>query len=188
MKMAFVLAGLSLVTIVASFTPAMAQGYRSDNPNMRNFYMARQQIQITDDAPAVNDMRTAPGDPAATAAAVGGGGPRPLPKAGFGSYYTPSSGSMSGGLPQVVNGVPKAPPPVAAPPRRSGPTGQKGTAQKIKQQQQRPAGPTTVKAYKPYQTYSEPSSVGASGGGGLNSNSNVKGSVLHWNRKRSTQF
>lgn len=185
MKMGFVLAGLGLVSMTFwAGSPALAQGYRSDNPNMRNFYMARQQIQITDDAPAVNDMRTNPGaNPAAAAAAQG---PRALPRAGFNSYYTPSQGSMSSGLPQVVNGVPKAPPAPAAPPRRS-PTGQKATAKSITPKQ---AAPTTVKSYKPYMTYGPEagSPVGSAGTGMMNSSANVKGSVLHWNRRRSTQF
>lgn len=182
MKMALALAGLSLVSLA---TPALAQGYRNDNPNMRNFYMARQQIQITDDAPAVNDMRTNPGANPAAAAQAAAQGPRPLPRAGFGSYYTPTPGTMSSGLPQVVNGVPKAPPPPAAPPRR-GPTGQKATAKAITQN--KPAAPTTVKAYKPYQTYDAAAVAGANTGAMLNSSSNVKGSVLHWNRRRPAQY
>lgn len=183
MKISYVLAGLILAAITASSVPlvAEAQGYRNDNPNMRNFYMARQQIQITDDAPAVNDMRTNPGAAPANITA-----PRALPRAGFGSFVNPSltNGSMSSGLPQVVNGVPKAPPPSAAPVRKS-PTGQRATANKIK-----PSGPTTVKAYKPYQTYQAAAPAGGGTGGGMinNSSSNVSGSVLHWNRRKSLQY
>ncbi len=192
MKMAFVLAGLSLVSVAGWFSePAMAQGgYRNDNPNMRNFYMARQQIQITDDAPAVNDMRTNPAANPAAAAAAAAAAPRQLPRAGFNSYYTPTGAGMTNGLPQVVNGVPKAPPVAASPlPRRgSGPTGQRATAKTMGPKTA--SAPSSVKAYKPYQTYPEQSAVGssASGGGMLNSTANVKGSVLHWNRRRSAQF
>ena len=184
MKMAFVLAGMSFLATVAALMPgsAEAQDYRNDNPNMRNFYMARQQVQITDDAPTVNDMRTVPGAPGSAAVA----GPRPLPRAGFGSYVNPTlvGGSMSSGLPQVVNGVPKAPP--AAAPRKS-PTGQRATANKIKATA---APANTVKAYKPYQTYpaAAPAGSGASGGSMINSSSNVSGSVLHWNRKKSLKY
>lgn len=183
MKISYGLAGLILAAVTSSSLPLVveAQGYRNDNPNMRNFYMARQQIQITDDAPAVNDMRTNPGAPAPQVNA-----PRALPRAGFGSFVNPSltSGSMTSGLPQVVNGVPKAPPQAANPVRKS-PTGQRATANKIK-----PSGPATVKAYKPYQTYQAAAPTGGGTGGSMinNSSSNVSGSVLHWNRRKSVQY
>lgn len=166
---AIALSGISLSLTL----PALAQGYRNDNPNMRNFYMARQQIQITDDTPAVNDMRTGPS--AGTGAPAGGGA---LPRAGFGSNMSGlATGSMRSGLPQVVNGVPPKMP--AASP---GLSGLKAKAGKVKAAFPKAAGPATVKSYAPYQTYGGSSS---SSGGGLNSSGSVSGSVLHWNKRRS---
>lgn len=153
--------------------PGWSQGYRNDNPNMRNFYMARQQIQITDDVPTVNDMRT--GAAAGTGAPTG---PVGLPRAGFGSNMGNDYGAaMKSGLPQVVNGVPKAAPPIPVPSA----TGKK--AGKMKSATTRTSAPTTVKTYAPYKTYSTgaPSGVGSS----LSSSGNVRGSVLHWNKRRS---
>ncbi|MBY0357848.1 MAG: hypothetical protein K2W82_07585 [Candidatus Obscuribacterales bacterium] len=165
---AIALSGISLLLTL----PALAQGYRNDNPNLRNFYMARQQIQITDDAPAVNDMRTGP----SAGGAVPGGAA--LPRAGFGTNMSGlTTGTMRSGLPQVVNGVPPKMP--AASP---GLSGLKAKAGKAKAAAPKSAGPATVKSYAPYQTYGGASS---GSGGGLNSSGSVSGSVLHWNKRRS---
>lgn len=166
---------LALVMAVAGM-PAWAQGHRNDNPNLRQFYMARQQIQITDDAPAVNDMRTG--------ASAGGGAPNApqgLPRAGFGSNMSGlyNGASMKGGLPEVMNGVPKAPPP-PSPAAMKARAGKMRTAAAPKAKA--PSGPVAVKAYSPYKTYG---TSGGSGASTMSSSGNVRGSVLHWNRKRT---
>lgn len=162
-------------------TPAMAQFGRSDNPNMRNFYMARQQVQIFDEAPQVNDMRTNPAA-AAQGPAPAVTGPQALPRAGFNTNMGGYMGSNPGvGLPQVNNGVPKLPP---AGPNLSGKQAQSGGTIKAKAPP-KPKAPVVAKSYKPYATF--PASGNApSGGGGsmLNSSTSVSGSVLHWNKRR----
>lgn len=178
-------------------TPALAQGFngnqygRTNDPNMGHFYMARQQIQILDNQPYVNDMRSNPAAAAAQQAAPGAGGPRSLPRASF-MPYSPSGmmPSMSGSLPKVVNGVPPKPVPVAIP--RIDPRLAK--AGKYKPQAQRPAvarGPQVTKSYAPYKGYGGPSSPSvASSQPQMNYNRNpgngsstaVRGSLLHWSR------
>ena len=170
------LTALSLV--VCSSLPALAQ--RQSDPNIGHFYMARQQITITDDAPSVNDQRTTP---AAAAAGVGGlpGRPAGLPRAGW-MPYSQSIPSLRTTLPKTNNGVPeKAPPPpqpsAAAMRARAGAL--KASAPKPKAST--PSAPV-VKAYTPYKQY-EPDSA-AAGSAAMNSNANVRGSVLHWARNR----
>lgn len=165
---------LALVLSVAGM-PVWAQGYRNDNPNLRQFYMARQQIQITDETPAVNDMRTG-----AAAGAAAPNAPQALPRAGFGSNMGGlyNSSAMKGGLPQVMNGVPKAPPPPS-------PAALKARAGKLKAAVPKaPPGPAVVKTYSPYKTYGT-SGGSASSGGTMSSSGSVRGSVLHWNKKRT---
>lgn len=174
---------MALTVLVSSATlPAQAQ-YRNDNPNMRNFYMARQQVQIMDDAPQVNDLRTNP------SAAQGGGAPavsapQPLPRASFNSYMGAySGGNARSALPQVNNGVP---PKLPSAPER---TGLKANAGKLKMKSTPSVakGPTVAKSYKQYQTYAAAPAAGSPPAGGslLNANTSVRGSVLHWNKRRS---
>lgn len=63
--------------------PGPASAQPTSDPNLRNFYMGRQQVTITDDSPIVNDQRTNP-------AAAGGGGGRQRRYAG-GTYSPPQS-------------------------------------------------------------------------------------------------
>lgn len=179
-EMVFAMALTALVSV--STSPAQAQ-YRNDNPNIRNFYMARQQIQIMDDAPQVNDMRTNPGAGQAGAAPAVAA-PQPLPRASFNSYMGAyNGGNARSGLPQVVNGVP---PKLPSAPER---TGLKANAGKLKMKSTPSVakGPTVAKSYKQYETYGSAPSAGSPPGGGslLNTNTSVKGSVLHWNKRRS---
>lgn len=173
---------LTLSVAVMATLPALAQ--RQNDPNMGHFYMARQQITITDEAPSVNDQRTNPS--AAQAGGNGGmpGAPVGLPRAGW-QPYSQSIPSLRTNLPKTNNGVPeKAPPP---PPQ--GMRGRAGglingakTASKPKSSQ--PAAPAApvVKAYSPYKQYAPDSA--ASGSAAMSSNSAVRGSVLHWARPR----
>jgi len=169
----------------AALQPACAQG-------LKHFYMARQQVQITDDAPMVNDQRTFPQG----GQQQGGMGalpnrPMALPRAGF-QQYSPTQPSFNTSLPQVVNGVPPK-----EQPQQQGPTGKKAKTGKYKptNKQQtatnKTAAPvqTTAKSYSPYKGYNPgaaPVNQGATANGASNmqSKTRVKGSVLHWARGR----
>src|SRR3990167_2664998 len=96
---------LSVLCALAAAGPtAFAQ--RSDNPNLRNFYMSRQQWTITDDAPIVNDQRTQPGPANQGGQGALQAGPTPLPRAGW-QPYSSSIPSVRTALPEVNTGVPK---------------------------------------------------------------------------------
>lgn len=197
---------LVLAATIGVWQGAQAQGYATDNPNMGHFYMARRQITITDDAPAVNDQRTNPqaGAGAGPGAAPGLG--RALPKAGW-TPYSQFVPGLSTTLPKTANGVPQ---PAALPPD---PTGMRGKAGKLKSSKAASSskpktasgGAPSVKTYTPYKGYGAPpqmvkgggngvpnytaggpASSGASGAGYGYGNSqtetNVRGSVLHWAR------
>ncbi len=174
----------ALSVAVLAVGPALAQ--RQSDPNIGHFYMARQQITITDEAPSVNDQRT---NPAAAAAGASGGLPgRPmgLPRAGW-QPYSQSIPSLRTSLPKTNNGVPeKAPPP--PPMGMQGRTGRllNGPKTASRPKSSTPSAPSVpvVKAYTPYKQY-EPDSA-AAGSAALNANSNVRGSVLHWARNRKS--
>lgn len=169
----------------ASLTPALAQ--RSSDPNLRNFYMARQQISIDDDAPVIIDRRTNP------QAAQGGGGvggltgPMALPKAGWQPYSSQIPGVQTA-LPAVSNGVPKSLPSGKT---SKGLSADQGTLKpKAPAAIKKPSGPVTVQTYRAYKGYggsltpSTASGAGSSGGSGYSTSTQVQGSVLHWARKK----
>lgn len=177
---------LALTSLSFQGTPASAQGFINkdthDLPDASKFYMARQQITITDDGPIINDQRTGAG---AAAAGMGGmpRGPVPLPKAGWQPYSSTLPGVRSG-LPQVNNGVP---PRMPDPPR--GPSGIRANAGNLRPRPKAAAPRTpTVQSYKAYKGYGPGSSGGTSGYGnsGSSSSTSVKGSVLHWARPKSS--
>jgi hypothetical protein len=176
--------------VAVSTAPALAQGFngnqygRGSNPNLGHFYMGRQELQILDDAPNVNDMRT---NPRAAAPQAAQRGPAPLPRAGFMPYsQSAMTPSMSNSLPQVVNGVPPKPVPVI---QKSGINPKLGKAgvYKASKPPSRPVA-TTARTYAPYKGYGggPPAGVasGPSGYGGPSSGSatRVSGSLLHWSR------
>lgn len=151
---------------------AQAQGYATDNPNMGHFYMARRQVTITDEAPAVNDQRTNPqpgGGGAGPGAAPGLG--RSLPKAGW-TPYSQFVPGLSTTLPKTANGVPQPVSPA------SNPSGLRGKAGKLKgsksgassaKSKTASGGPPTMKTYTPYKGYGAPAQMvkgGGNGGGG----------------------
>ena len=168
--------------------------YRGTDPNVNHFFMARQQIQILDDSPSVNDMRTNP-----QAAAAGKGQPAPmnkpqaLPRAGF-MPYSGNQPSMRSSLPTTFNGVPQKLPP--APPPVNPKNAKAGKYSKNK-----PAStpslaasqPQTAKMYAPVKGYGSgiptmrPVTVSAGG----DASTRVQGSLLnkgpaalHWSRTR----
>lgn len=172
---------ISLSLLLCGTIPALAQYGRNDNPNLRNFYMARQQVQIMDDAPQVNDLRTNPA--AGGAAPPVPAGPQALPRASFNTYMSGYAGGGAGrGLPEVNNGVPKLPP---AGPNLTGNSA--GNAGKLKPKAKAPVtpvakGPVVAKSYKPYATAG---SAGVQTGASTYSNTSVQGSVLHWNKRKT---
>lgn len=170
------------LVLCAGFTalsqPAQAQGYRSSDPNMRNFYMGRQQWQYIDESPVVTGTPPTPG-------AQGQGSlpaaPAQLPKAGW-QPYSSSIPSVKNALPQVNNGVPK---PVPAAP--AGPAGLKGKAGNLKPGSvaAKPSGPQAVKTYSTYKGYggqAPAAGAHAAVGAGTSTSTNVKGNVLRWTR------
>ena len=146
---------------------------RNTDPNMGHFYMARQQITITDDGPTVNDKRTQPGAPQQGANPAGI--PQGLPAARWTQYSPAENPNLSTSLPKVSNGVPpKMPPP--------GPAGKSAKAGKLAMPTPRPAAkpaPTT-EAYAPYKKFAPDAAV--TGASNAQSSSAVKGDVLHWAR------
>lgn len=175
---------IALLAAVAAGLPmvepgvAQAQQARGNDPNMGHFYMARQQITITDDAPLVNNKMTQPGAPGAAAGGLPNGIPQGLPAARWTQYSPAENPNLSTSLPKVQNGVPPKMPP-------AGPNGLKGKTGKLtgkpaapKVAAQAPAQPTT-QGYAPYKKFAPDGIVGGEGG----ANSNVKGDVLHWARR-----
>src|ERR1700733_6121694 len=97
---------LAIVTACAYAQPAVF-AQQHENPNLKNFYMGRQQWDIIPNEPIIND-RTG-------GAAPPGGGmngslpqrPRGLPQAGWNSYAPAVSPSgLTTSLPKTNNGVP----------------------------------------------------------------------------------
>ncbi|HNB21022.1 MAG TPA: hypothetical protein PKZ32_01305 [Candidatus Melainabacteria bacterium] len=197
---------LALLGLGNAWQSAQAQGYATDNPNMGHFYMARRQITITDEAPAVNDQRTNPQAGGAAGPGMAPGMGRALPKAGW-TPYSQFVPGLSTNLPKTANGVP------TQPSASADPTGMKGKAGKLKSSKSSAAkpktassGPPSIKSYTPYKGYGAPPQMVKGGGNGsvpnftaggsVNSSgagagygygnsqteTNVKGSVLHWAR------
>jgi hypothetical protein len=166
--------------------------YQGAPSNLRNFYMARQQVHIIDESPMVT-RSTIPGGQ------QGGGGahqpqnlnrPVSLPKAGFQPYFT--SGQQMGGnssLPTTSNGVPRQAPPRVVqglPAGKPGAIRRKGAPVTAAT---KPTGAPVTKAYNPYGGYgggqASGMSYGSGAGSGSNSSSrNVKGSVMSWKKNR----
>lgn len=177
---------LLVAGMISAVTPSNAQP--SSDPNLRNFYMARQQITITDDGPLINDQRTVP-QPGAAGGGPGAGGmpglPVGLPRAGW-QPYSSQIPSVRTALPKVNNGVPPKMPPAT-------PGGLSGKAGALKAKPgavAKPAAPAGVQSYQAYKGYggnltpSTSSGSGSGGAAGYSSTSNVQGSVLHWARKK----
>lgn len=180
----FAIAGMAAVSLtIAAPEQAFAQG-------LKHFYMARQQVQITDDAPLVNDQRTFPtaGQPGQGAGALPNR-PMALPRAGF-QPYSSNIPSVNTSLPQVVNGVP--PKEALEQPVRKPKQGKTATAGALKDSAKtakKTTNPpvTAAKAYSPYKGYdpgakpAEQPAAAANASTGMQSRTKVKG-VLHWAR------
>lgn len=194
MKVRLTTIGVVLLSLWGTTQRADAQGFikksTEELPKVQ-FYMARQQWQVVDDSPIINYKQGDPGQQPEAPGQQGGmvNRPAPLPRAGF-QQYSPSVPSFSGGLPQVVNGVP---PKEAPQPHLK--QGKKAKAGKLRPggggaTTSKPASPpvSAAKAYSPYKGYNPQSAPAAppSSGTGVAANNqtrtNVKGSVLHWAR------
>lgn len=200
-RMAF--AALALVsTAMVAVPDADAQGFlrtkKEELPKVQ-FYMARQQWRLEDEAPIINDQRTGfqsqqPGMQSNLQQRQ-----RQLPKAGF-QGYAPMPTFNGGGLPEVNNGVPRDLPGIS---NRKG--GLEATAGKLGKDKKGKKGAksgsggsstsaakkptsTTLKSYSPYKGY-DPKAMSADnsqnqvtpGNNGVNNrvNTKVRG-VLHW--------
>lgn len=194
-----------LAALAASFTcqAAFAQGgFSSTSQSGRHkdlgdgasFYMARRQYQVVDDSPIVKYS----GGPGGAAAAAGGnsnlpGGQAPLQRAGFTSYST-SLPTITAPLPKVNNGVPVQPAPAALPKSSSAKAGSLGKGKKVSAKPApapRPAEPDGIHAYNSYKGYNPSAALpygttvpGGAAGSSMSRSGNVKGSVLHWSRRR----
>jgi hypothetical protein len=172
-----------LSCLVGILQPVNAQEYspysKLDDPNLKHFYMGRQEIEVFDNTPIVKYRGGGGGDTAGQQSPTGPQGPAPLPAAGFQQY----SSNVHGGplnLPKVENGVPpKAPPPASL----------KGNAGKLKAKTSTRAGAAlskkpasashpTVETYK--QTYQTRPQSGAPAETGISSSQKVHGKLLPW--------
>lgn len=177
-------AKVAVLALLFSFSSeeAFAQGFirkKSDLPDASRFYMARQQITITDESPIINRRS---GDGGGSAGGGGASGPRPLSKAGWQPYSQMIPG-LKTSLPKVNNGVPVKEP-IAIPRVPKGRTsGLNAVAQKAK-----PAypssNPNAVSAYTPYNGYGGSAPGAGYDQANMQSRTNVRGSVLHWARSR----
>jgi len=200
-------ASLALVsTAMVAVPDADAQGFlrskKEDLPKVQ-YYMARQQWTMVDDAPIINDQRT--GFQSQQPGAMQNNmqnRQRVLPKAGF-QGYAPLPTFNGGGLPEVNNGVPRDLPGISN--RRGGLEATAGKlgkdTKKGKKGAKTGAGggststasankpvSTTAKSYSPYKGY-DPKATQADnsqtqvtpGNNGANQrvNTKVRG-VLHW--------
>jgi hypothetical protein len=162
----------------ALLLPLAANAQRGSDPNMGHFYMARQQVTITDDGPLINNKMQQAAPPGAQGA-LPPGVQQGLPTARWSQYAPTDNPSLSTSLPKVVNGVP----PKMAP----GQTGAKGKAGKLGVARAKaPTAPVAKgipqpAAYAPYKKFSPDGAI--SGASDAQSSGNVKGDVLHWARR-----
>ncbi|MBX9942256.1 MAG: hypothetical protein K2Y32_23545 [Candidatus Obscuribacterales bacterium] len=210
-----ILALSALFTMATESAEAQfTKGRREDLPDASGFYMSRRQYQIIDDGPVVRNSagQVVPANQAGFGSNIGGSG-APLQRAGFQSYssnlpqYNPSL------LPKVNNGVPLQPAATPGGPNsltakalnmgKKKSTKSKGGGSS-KSSGSKPAGKPSasnqVSAYNTYKGYSPAASAnlpleqsnvgiaeGGSAGSGMNSSTNVRGSVLHWSKRRNGQ-
>lgn len=186
-----------MAAIVASPAYAQGGGFTSTSQARKGlgdgstFYMARRQYQFIDDAPIVKYGN----GPAQSGAAAGfgsqQGGNAPLQRAGFTSYSSSLPQSSAPALPKVNNGVPV---PVAPPKPPKSTSAKAGSLSKTKAVAAKPApAPDNgIHAYNSYKGYNPSASLPYVPAGGeaqssQSTKSNVKGSVLHWSRRRAPQ-
>jgi hypothetical protein len=200
------LASIALVTTTFAAVPdASAQGFlrtRKEELPKVQYFMARQQWQMVDDSPAINDQRTGfQSQQSGNAPGALGNRPRALPKAGF-QGYAPMPTMQDGGLPQVNNGVPRDLPNISN--RKGGMQAKAGKLTSDKKGKKGKSGTggggststatakkptnTAPKSYSPYRGYDPRSMTAADSNQGVapganpsqqKVNTKVRG-VLHW--------
>jgi len=189
---AFALACLFVTTNGAFAQAGFVKNKPGDLPDSSQFYMSRRQIQVVDDSPIVKFGTGGP-------SAQGGSGPMPtggqmaLPRAGFGTNINASAPSITTPLPKVNNGVPPKPTPAEE-------NAMKAKALALSKAQAKavaaakpkaPPPPQGIKAYNSYKGYNPAASLPAAAGGAAGSSTStsaqVKGSVLHWSRRRHAE-
>jgi hypothetical protein len=159
---------------------ALAQ--RGVDPNMGHFYMARQQVEILDAGPVVNNRMQPPPQPGQAGPPQGNGGlpggQMPLAPARW-QQYSPVEAppNLSTNLPKVNNGIPKKAPLPTADHGRPGRM-EAGSHPKAVVAP-RPVGPATYEPYKKF-AVEPPASTSA----GSASQGQVYGDVLHWARRK----
>jgi hypothetical protein len=201
--------GLVLSPLSAS---AQGGGFRSTSQSARDglsdgssFYMSRRQMQVVDDSPIIKYS----GGGQAPPGAVGGlgGAAAPLPRAGFQSYSSSINQAYQAPLPKVNNGVPPKPVFSAESGGPGGPGSLKAKAGGLRKGRGKgkpdatakasapavPPGAQGTHAYDSYKGYNPAAAVpygssaagaGAAAGASSTTQTNVKGSVLHWSRRR----
>lgn len=195
---------------------AQAQGFikgnKGDLPDASGFYMSRRQYQIIDDGPVVRNSagQIVPSSQVGFGSNIGGR-QAPLKRAGFQSYSSGMPQYSPQNLPRVNNGVPTqpavapgGPDSLTAKAMKMGKSGKgkstktassKGGSVAGKPGAKQPVN--SVSAYNTYKGYSPvaagntpveqaPAGAAGSAGSGMNSSTNVRGSILHWSRKRSS--
>lgn len=195
---------LTGATLLGAISQASAQGgFSSTSQAARkglgdgsSFYMSRRQLQFVDDSPIIRNSSGQVQAGSSTGFASQQGGAAPLQRAGFTSYSSSLPTSVAPSLPKVNNGVPIQPPPSAAPKSLNAKAGGLGKGKKSTAKPaaapKAPAQPEGIHAYNSYQGYN-PSALapGEAAGGGAGTvttrQGNVKGSLLHWSRRRRGQ-
>lgn len=200
-------ASLALVsTAMVAVPDADAQGFlrtRKEELPKVQYFMARQQWRLEDDAPVINDQRTGfqSQQPGAQPMNMQNR-QRMLPKAGF-QGYAPMPTFNGGGLPEVNNGVPRDLPGISnrkggleatagklgkdSKKGKKGAKGGSGAGSSSTATAKKPTS-TTLKSYSPYKGY-DPKAISTEnsqsqvtpGNNGVNNrvNTKVRG-VLHW--------
>jgi hypothetical protein len=194
------LVSTALVAVPDTHAQGFLRGKKEDLPKVQ-YFMARQQWTMVDDAPMINDQRTGFQSQQPGMAGNMQQRQRQLPKAGF-QGYAPMPTFEGGGLPEVNNGVPRELPNISN--RRGGleaTAGKLGKDKKGKKGSKTGSGggsassttakkptSTTPKTYSPYKGY-DPKAISAensqsqvtpsNNGANQRVNTKVRG-VLHW--------
>jgi hypothetical protein len=170
---------------VVLMPPLTANAQRTSDPNIGHFYMARQQVSITDDSPVINNRVNGGAAPGAAQMPGNGampGGPMPLAPARWQSFAPPPTApSLSTSLPQVNKGLPTKGAMTGTGnrgttgrlPGRGGSAGGNRPAVTIS----KPSVPVAA-GYTPYKKFAVEAPAATSIGNGANGK--VYGDVLHW--------
>jgi hypothetical protein len=178
---------LSMAVFSVLLMPVAANAQRQSDPNIGHFYMARQQVSITDDSPVINNRVNGGAAPGAAQMPGNGAlpaGPMPLAPARWQSFAPPPTApSLSTSLPQVNKGLPTK----GAMPG----TGNKGNTGRLPGKGgggggkpgaviSQPSAPVAA-GYTPYKKFAVEAPAATSVGNGANAK--VYGDVLHWARQ-----